>query len=262
MKRRIRIAALWSVALVAVFAVAAASASAAAPEYQVCAKASKNAEKKYTGKYSNKTCSEENVKNEGKYELESWEHAKKLAFKGSGGEGVLSVYTGITKVAVTKCEKAKSVGEVTGPKTFTTVVTFEKCKTSGKVCTSTGAKAGDIVTYTLDGEIGPISTGTGVGVKITGAGPEHLSAKFECEGLVAETKGSVVGEQTGDLTEAAKSWGNVFTTNAQGEPTIRSFTGGTYEPLLTKLIQEGKSLGEYESGENTSITDKGEGFKV
>ena len=66
---------------------ATASASAAEPSFWQCVKSEKVV--KYTGKYNNAKCSEENTKGEGKYELEEWNAEGKSTevkqFKGKGG---------------------------------------------------------------------------------------------------------------------------------------------------------------------------------
>src|ERR1700742_3734355 len=89
--RRIKMMGLCLVAVLAVAAVAVSSASAALPEYKVCAKATKVG-KTYTGEFTDKLCSAKSGTKEGKYELESWEAAKKKGFKGKNGVSTLTSY--------------------------------------------------------------------------------------------------------------------------------------------------------------------------
>jgi hypothetical protein len=253
--KRIKVVGLSLVAVFALSAIASASASAAAPEYQICGKVAKNAvTKKYEGKFSNKECTATTT--EGKYELTSWTAAKKTAFKVTNGVSSLLVYIpGIGVAGDTECQKAKGAGNITGPKTGTLVETFEKCQSSGKVCTSTQAKEkkGDITTQTLDTTlIASASSATGVANEVKGAGPGGLSAEFNCEGEEVSTLGAVSGEVTA-VGIAAKENLNVFATKAGGEPDIASS-----EPLLTTIV----GVGTLPSGEQTTGKIKGEAFYI
>jgi hypothetical protein len=256
--KRIRIVGVVLVAVVAMSAIVAASASAAAPEYLICGKAAKSG-KTYTGKFTGKTCeASSKVETGGKYELAPWTAAKKTAFKNTNGKSVLTVYIpGVGTVGDTECAKGKGVGQVTGPNTGTTVVTFEKCESSGKTCTSAGAKKGDIVTQTLDTKLVAISGGSGVGNEIKGAGPGGESAAFDCEGEELTTTGAVTGEVTGDVGVASKDSSNIFTLNGEGGPAITSS-----EPLYTTIVEGGKEVGTLPSGEDTTASVKGEAFYI
>jgi hypothetical protein len=254
--KRIRIVGLCLIAVLALTAVAASSASAAAPEYLICGKAAKVG-KTYTGKYTGKLCeASSKVETGGKYELLPYTSAKKPAFKVSNGVSSLLVYIpGTGVVGDTECQKAKGAGSVTGAKTGTLVETFEKCQSSGKVCTSTqaGEKKGDITTQTLDTTlIASASSKTGVANEVKGAGPGGLSAEFNCEGEEIATKGAVSGEVT-VVGIAAKDNTNVFATKSGGEPDIESS-----EPLLTTIT----GVGTIPSGEDTTGTIKGEAFYI
>jgi hypothetical protein len=239
------------VAVVAMSAVVAASASAAAPEYLICGKAAK-VENKYTGTYSDKTCSTKVVSG-GEYELESYTHAKSLKFKATSGPSALYVYIpGTGKAGETTCAKSKTAGEVTGAKTETSVVTFEKCTSEGKTCTGVqaGTKKGDIVTYTLDFTL--FATGSSkTGVANEAKAP--IDAQFECEGLKVKTTGAVSGEVTGDVGVASKTSSLVDAVTKEGAPDIASS-----EPLLTEIT----GVGTLPSGEEITANIKGEAFYV
>jgi hypothetical protein len=255
--KRIRIVGLCLVAVFAMSAIASATASAAAPEYQICGKSPKNpVTKKFEGKFSNKECTATST--EGKYELTSWTAAKKTEFKTKSGASALDVYipgTGI--VGETSCAKSKDVGHVTGAKTATDVVLFEKCTSSGKVCTGDqpGTKTGDIETYTLNEElVASAESKTGVAQEVTGGGPGGLSAAFNCEGEEISTSGAVSGEVTGDIEKASKSSNVIFSVNGEGAPNIASLGG----PLLTTIV----GIGTLPSGETINTEVKGEAFYI
>ncbi|HEY1451069.1 MAG TPA: hypothetical protein VGF47_08950, partial [Solirubrobacteraceae bacterium] len=153
--------------MLALAAVAVSSASAALPEYKVCAKATKVG-KFYTGKFNDKNCTSANEAGTGKYELKNWEAAKKKGFKGKNGVSTLDSYipeneatpwTGGTVVGIVTCKTGKSAGEITGPKTSTVTVEFKTCTSEGKKCTSAGAKSGVIKTKLLNATLGYIEAG-------------------------------------------------------------------------------------------------------
>jgi hypothetical protein len=254
--KRIRIVGLCLVAVFAMSAIASASASAAAPEYLICGKAAKSkVTKKYEGTFSNKECTAAST--EGKYELVAYTAAKKTEFKTKSGASSLDVYipgTGI--VGETSCAKSKDVGKVTGAKTATDVVTFEKCASSGKTCTGdqAGTKTGDIVTYTLDETLAASAESkTGVAQEVKGTGPGGESAAFNCEGEEISTTGAVSGEITGDVGKASKDSNVIFSVDAEGAPNIASS-----EPLLTTIV----GIGTVPSGETINTEVKGEAFYI
>lgn len=245
--RRLNRLGIYVLVLLGVSCAVAASAFAEPPEYYVCAKAPKDG-KTVTGEYRNSSCSEASAEDNGKYELESWEHAKKKAFKTKTGQTTLDAYEpGFGIVASTVCEKDTGTGEVTGPKTTSEVITFQKCTDGGKPCTSQNkAKKGEIVTYPLDGELGTISEGPPlrVGVRYTGTGPEETFASFDCEGLELDLRGSVIGEVTGNIETPSKTSDVVFAVNEVGEQAITRFQGGPQEPLVSSI----EGVGSYSSG--------------
>jgi hypothetical protein len=251
--KRMKIVGLCLIAVFAFTALAAGSASAASPEYKVCAKAAV----KEGGTFTDKNCTipAKGKEKAAKYELAGIAAAKKLGVKGANGLSKLQVFIkGVGIVGETVCQKAKDAGEITGAKTTKTVAKFEKCQSSGKVCTSPGAKAGVIETFGLKGEL--FATGqsaTGVAVQITGEGAGGKSAEFNCEGEEISTTGAVSAEYT-PVGKISKESEQIFATNAEGEPTITSPAG----PLLTTIV----GLGTVESGESTTAKLKGEALEV
>ncbi len=275
--RRIKMMGLCLVAVVALTAVAVSSASAALPEFKVCAKAAKSG-KAYTGHYTDKVCSvkaSEKEISEGKtnkYELEGWEAAKKKGFKGKNGTSTLTSYipenektpwTGGSPVGVVTCKSGGSVGEVTGPKTETVTVEFKTCTSEGKKCTSTnGAKSGTIKTEPLTATIGYIEGGVGADVEATN---HKLSAEFTCEGLAIKTTGSVIGVVTGNVNKISKESTQTFAANEKhgqavvfGEFPENPETGPAHF-LLSNITPPGVTL---PSTEVTTSVLKGEAMEI
>jgi len=219
-----RIVGLCLFAVFALFALTVSSAFAEAPEYQVCAKAAKNG-KKYTGKYKDKACSEEEVKGEGKYERASWEKAKKKAFKGKNkgnphnnivnpfgtrepGKGSREPGMKGKIEGTTECTKEKVTGETTGPKTTKWKTVYTGCKALETPCNTAGAKAGEIKTEELEGTlVFDNAAKTEVGPRVKGLGPGGLLAQYECvEGaLDVHVYGEILAQTTGNFGKAAKT---------------------------------------------------------
>jgi hypothetical protein len=259
--KRIRIVGLCLLVVFAVSAIAAGTASAN-PEYHLCGPAAKETKPtKFLGHYTLSTCSDASkVATGGKFEretgAESIAKAKKLTTKNTNGKSTLYVYipgTGI--VGDTECVKAKGTGVVTGPSTATDTTTFEKCKSSGKTCTSTqvGEIKGDITTDTLDSTLVTTSVGTDIGNEIKGGGPGGQSAEFNCEGEEISTTGAVNSEVTLNTTLASTKSTDIFAVNGEGAPTIPAS-----EPLLTTIV----GVGTLPSGEETKSANVGEKFVI
>ncbi len=119
------------VALFAITALAAASASAAQPEFKVCGKAAKNAvTKKYEGKYE-KGCTAKNAKGEGKYETE--EVKTPAAFTGKSKASTFYYYNEHGIVWEVTCTKDAAKGDITSPTEYVEAITFEKCSATNEV---------------------------------------------------------------------------------------------------------------------------------
>jgi hypothetical protein len=255
---RIRIMGLCLIAMLAACAVAATTALAAQPEFRVCAKAAKEG-KKYLGKYSNKTCSEESVKGEGKYELDPWTAAKKKTFKSKGGASNLYSYVkGFGVVGQVTCASSKGAGEITGPRESNATLEFSKCTSSGESCASAGAKAGTIRTTTMRKRLLLLHYNTGyVVVAVTSGEP---FAEFSCGAEKVKTTGSVVGEVTGDINTVSKTSTESFTVNADDEQAIQEIEE---EPEVQHvLVTEVVGVGTFESGIQTSDTVEGEALEI
>jgi hypothetical protein len=193
---------ILGVALVAVFALAALTASAASanPSWKYCAKAAKEG-KTYTGHYSDKLCSTK-VESGGKYELVEGV-GKGKEFKGKGGLAVLhNVIPGHGDVKV-ECQKFADSGKVadSGGKglEYDVKSTFSKCKSlGGAPCKTEGGKKETITTKTLAGNLGWLNKSAKIaGTSLFSEAEPSTGylAEFECEGLAkVRVSGGVIGE--------------------------------------------------------------------
>jgi hypothetical protein len=251
-----RIMGLSLVVVFATGALAAASASAT-PTFYECAKAAKVG-KFYTGKYSDKLCTEPNVKSEGKYELQPG-LGKGKAFKGKGAAAVL--HTPAVGGEVT-CKGSKDVGFNTATGQEKVIVTFTGCISLGKPCNSPSGKKGEIKTNPLAGSLGYIAkAGPKVGVSLAGEGGKP-SAEFACGtgagSLTIVTTGSVIGEVTGNVNKINKESTNAFTVTGEGFQTVTKLEGGPLEVLESSI----NASPNFESGEQTTVVNKGEALEI
>jgi hypothetical protein len=216
---RTKMMGLCLVAAFLVTAVAVSSASAALPEYKVCAKAAKVG-KDFTGKYSDKDCTKATTG--GKYELEAGT-GKKSAFKAKSGPSKLET----PGVGATECKSSKSTGEFAGTKEVKKLVTeFKTCTSLGKKCQSAGAKAGTIITEPSQGTVGYISKSPlKVGVVLSPEGGSYL-AQFECEGAQIRSLGSLIGEVKGNINTISKKFTLSFKQH-EGKQEFTHFEGGS-----------------------------------
>lgn len=206
---RIKIVGLCLVAMFALSAVATASASAAEPEYQTCAKAAKVG-KTYTGKYNNKTCSELNAKDEGKYERVAVKLPDKIKSKGT--ITLLYLYSVETeKINETvECKKDKSEGELLNGREASLKITYEACEGKGELpgkCTTVGQKEGTILTNPLISTLVWLNAGeTEAGIDVAAATKGGALEKVSCAGGVehAELLGSMVAKVS-PVGEASKT---------------------------------------------------------
>lgn len=242
--KRIKIVGLCLIAVFAMTAVAAASASAS-PTYFICAKVK-------GGKFE-KGCGKEGGK--GGYSREAVTKAEKFSSK--QGASVLTVFIpGVGIAGDTACVKATSKGAILNSTEAEDTIKFEKCESDGKKCTSLQAKEpkGDITTNVLLAtlvESSEAKSGVGVTVGAKGGGE---SASFNCEGLEISTVGAVTGEDTGNVEVASKTSKNIFEVNAGGEPTIA--TEGSRFSLLT-TIKTPTETNTLPAGEDTTAELKG-----
>lgn len=186
--RRVRTVGLCAAALVAVGLIGTGNASAFTPERGTCETA-----KKGMGEYLNATCTEPGTEGGKSHEFAWVPVSKAAAISWKAGEAKL---TGEGWPSVT-CTEMHAKGKILTATTTELIATFEGCRYAGEICTGGAkAKAGEIVTYTLDGTLGTIPGGSTVGEKFTGTGPGGLLASFECFNDPFEVRGAVVGEVT------------------------------------------------------------------
>ena len=183
--KRIRIVGLCLVAVFGISAVAAADASAAAPEIGRCVKVAAGA-----GKFSSSTCTTE--KAGGSFE---WmPGAVKNKFTTKGGLATLETRNGTT----VNCETETSGGEYTSPKTVGgVVVKFNGCQSGGFKCKTVGTAEGELVTKTLEGVIGIEKKGATlkankIAFDLFPAGKTGLFIEFGCGPLSVKVQGSVL----------------------------------------------------------------------
>lgn len=157
--KRVDVLGLCVAAMFALGAIPATGASAASPEYFICAKALG------TGKYQDKACSNLASPGPGNFERVVWTHAKKMTFtaKGEGSVLVDSVNPFGPNLKAgepgqieggARCQTETVRGQVTGPKTTTFKVRYSECATlEGASCKTAGHLKGVIVTEQLESEL-------------------------------------------------------------------------------------------------------------
>ncbi len=217
--KRTRILGLCLVAVFALSAVIASSASAA-PGWYECAKAAKNATtKKYEGKFIDKYCATEASAKEAeegktnKYELKAG-IGKGKGFKGkTTAKATLYTTTPLGITAEVSCTSASDSGKLALPNIEKEVVAvFKGCETGGNKCSSAGAKAGEIKTNNLAGVLVNIAAigGGGIGVELgSEAGPASPQVIFSCKVVTATVYGGIIGRRT---SAAAKGTSKESTT--------------------------------------------------
>lgn len=155
MSKRAKILGVVLGAVLALTAIAAASASAALPEY---------------------------VPNSGTFPIK---------FTSTSGKGTLQTTTGETVT----CTSDSNVGELTGPKSGTVTVTFNGCTTTffgfPISCKTAGKASGEIVTSKLNSEL-VYAVGKTQVLNLLSS-PTGTEAEFECAGNTVKVTGSVLG---------------------------------------------------------------------
>jgi hypothetical protein len=256
--KRIRIIGLCLVAMFAM-SVAASSASAFAPERGTC-----KAAKKGAGEYTEALCLTPGLKAGAKKEF-VWVPAKSAAFTSSTGAATLKSFDAEGALPAVECKSSKGKGKA-GATTSTSVVTFSECTSAGEKCTGSGTKtkpkAGQIITYELDGTLGTISaSGKSVGEDLVGTGPGGLSSKFACGANTIETRGSVIGVVTPVDVKASTTHTLTFSASGASQ-TPEKFEGGPKDTLETELDGLGSGTFPFPSVEETTATVKGASVEV
>ncbi len=217
--RGIKSLGLCIAAVLALCGMLAATASAEtlpAPVWATCAKALP----KDTGKYKNKTCTENEPSGKGKYELVAGV-GKGKGFKGKTVKGektelIVTVPQGKFPI---QCESGKDAGTPAVPNLEAKVTaSFSKCQFLSFVCTSPSAKAGEIKVTGLKGELGYIEEGATpkVGVELKSEAMTGIMSEFTCVGpeekheVEAKIEGEVIGEEAGQVNTDTKSSDALF----------------------------------------------------
>jgi hypothetical protein len=216
--KRTKILGLCLVAVFAMSALVAASASAGTPpEFKVCGKATKVG-KLYVGKYTEKTCAKEasgaEIKEgkKNKYERLEYKLAKKLGFKaknkGNPHNNIVNPLDEPGKIeGTTECTKEAVVGTVTGPKTETWKTIYTHCEAEKAPCNTKGAKTGEIKTEELEATLVFLNKAkTEPGLRVKGKGKEGELAQYECDsgGLDVNVYGEVLAKVKGNTNTANK----------------------------------------------------------
>lgn len=251
--RLIRVTGLSLVCVFAMSAAAATSASAAEiPVFRVC----RHAVPRESGRFNDNLCSlaSHGRRGEGKWELGEWHEGTHAmpTLSGSIGAPSLSLYiktTGI--VAKVVCTGSHVAGSVIGLNAISETITYKGCKSMGHKCTSiqAGEIPGRITTYPLFGEFIKISTGSGVALRLEGAGPGGAVAEYDCAFTPVQhdiETGDSDGEVTGDVNSFSANATNAFSVNAGGEQVINDEEDGIpgEDTLRTKVV----GVGEFDTG--------------
>jgi hypothetical protein len=191
--RLAKVIGLAVVAALMISAVAAAGASAEAPEYGRCIKVAKVG-KTYNGKYTDKGCTKEATakeKEEGKKNKYEWAPGGvKLKQTSTGGKAVLQE---VGKYAV-GCTSESSTGEYFGTKEAKKLfVTFKGCKVPPFICTSPGHAAGELETKELEGRaVWKNEAKHEAALDLFPAKGEEKFIAFSCGAITVEVRGSIL----------------------------------------------------------------------
>jgi hypothetical protein len=189
---------ILAVSLIAVFALTTvATATEELPEIGRCVKVAGAA----THRYATGTCTTKSEdENTGKY---GWE-AGPGHNPGFTATAEASYLETVGKTSM-KCHAGTAKGDFTGPRSDLATITFTGCEygsPTGIECHTPGARAGEVVTNTLEGGIGYISGGGTtkpvVGMRLAPATGTQF-ASVECSGITVTLSGSVIGTVAGAI---------------------------------------------------------------
>jgi hypothetical protein len=171
---------------------------------------------------------------------------KKVTFTGTSGEGELRTTSGsFTEV---KCTAGTSSGEIEGEKSASKVtVTFTGCKDNfGRKCTSAGKASGEIVSNAVSGELGYLNKAEKkVGLVLSGTGGTKVFAAFECGSPPFGSASTVTGEVIGEVKpiNEEKTTGELIYRESAGEGTGEQewdeFEGKAEEKTLETAVAGG-----------------------
>jgi hypothetical protein len=255
--KRIRIIGLSLVAVFAMSAVVAASASAESlPRYANCEKAKKIG-KAYTGAYTEKYCEKvASPKGTGEYELTPWREGETSKVTSKSAKSTLDFANEKGEIVQkVECAKDKGTGEITGEETDTEVITFEKCILNGNKKELCGT-AGTIKTE-LFSELALLSGGkAGMGLEGSSGG---VFAVFNCGPVYFEVRGREVGNELKPENSCSKTITSTFAVNSKGEE--ESEVGSTLRAFVYNE-KTGKEEELNKGGLQSTETQKGETFCV
>lgn len=242
--RRIKIVGLSLIAVFALAAMTAGSASASPPEFGRCLKGTVHSTSNFDSSKCIKLASEDAVSEaeQLKKGVYTWNPGVvKNKFTTKIKEATIATLETVGGTKVT-CTGETSTGEYTGLKTIGKMtVKFTGCETNKVKCESAGAGVGNITTAVLEGPIGfekvvvPASKDT-VADELKATGGGHL-ADFECVGLTVEVRGSVLHKITAN---AMKLTATEKFTASKGKQKPEHFAGGSAgEHILESSFNHG-----------------------
>jgi len=274
--KRIRIIGLSLVAVFAMSALVAASASAESlPRYANCEKVAPIA-KKYHGEYANSTCGPpktekekaEAGKDEGKYELTPWREGETSKVKTTSTKSVLDFANEKGEIVrKVECAKDKGTGEITGEETDSEVIEYEKCITPEKVgaktikvlcgnaINATTGKLENIKTEPLESNLDLLPGGK-AGILISPSGND--SAIFNCGVVYFEVRGVAVGEVKPE-NSCSKTITSTFAVNGKGEEqpeigfSLKAFVYNETTGKEEEFIHGGLQSTEKQTGETFCV---------
>lgn len=225
---------IFGLCLLAVFVtsvMAAASASAAAPEIGRCVVQPK-------GNFKDAGCEKGEFPKQGKWE---WLPGPGPKNKFISAEEKSTLQTvGNRKIV---CTHDTDSGEYTGPKTDVETILFTGCKLTGLgvnvTCSSPGLAAGEITTNPLASELGFISKPTEVGMDLKPLFGSTF-AEFECGGIRIVVEGSVIARMT-PISKMTLIFKEKFKATA-GIQKPEKFEGGPKDTLICTGFEDHTEL--------------------
>jgi len=261
--QRTRVVGLALIAVFAFTAISAAGASAAAPVWYTCGKASKNVANEYTGHYAGKECKKaEYVATGGKYQLVPGVGKGKTA-KISGGAVTLHTIQPATKSDFAiKCASFKGSATDAAPNLLQkTKLTLSKCLLLNQPCQN-GSKKETIETKVLAGKLGWINEGEKtVGTDLAAEEAGTPVAEIACS-AIGELRivGSVIGENQGNVEAISKTASLLYTPAHYLGEVVWDEKGDKYSPLVNIPAFEGGATDILKTEVKGAITGHGEEF--
>ena len=251
--RSIRIAGLGLVAACALSVLAAASASASAPEYGRCLKQNTGVGKQF----SDSKCTKEVEKGSSKDKYEWSPGAGKAKFTTTGGVGVLTTVGG----SGVECKAESSNGEFVpgnNKEEAGVVVKFTGCVSLNQPCTSPGAKAGELMTNELEGIVGwenKASKKTDLELFPAKSVASGLFIEFSCSGLVIKVKGKVLVPIKNDKMTSTET---LKFKASKGKQKPEKWEESPEKAILEAAFSNFKGGAFEQAGQNITATVKGE----